>query len=275
MSRRIAVVLTGLVLLMGAGVVTGQPASAAVAIELRGVVSCDAGPVVGIWANSSGGGSSWVTNRQAFPNRSEVNVYHAIITTNLPTIVRLDVGCGGTPAAWGSNNHSPNLSIGGMGYTSLNLWCHNNGACNWAANGSGSAPSPSFNPASGVCWCTWRAADFWKQMTGRYPNWGGDAGYWDDNAAARGWTVSAPNPSPAARPRSLFITQPTARNSAGHVGFVRDVRIYNGATQILISDRNSDGSCLNGTQAVFDRTDAWINVAPDMRFIIPPPVGAI
>jgi surface antigen len=110
-------------------------------------------------------------------------------------------------------------------------------------------------------------------MTGRYPNWGGNAGYWDNNAAATtgtDWTVSS-----VARPRSLFVIQPTSSNPAGHVGYVSDARVSSGVVQIRISDRNWNASCKDGTQPVYDRTNVWINVATTMRFIVPPPAGAI
>jgi surface antigen len=113
--------------------------------------------------------------------------------------------------------------------------------------------------------CTARAADFWKRMTGRYPNWRdstgryGNAGYWDDNAGATGWLIEG---VPMAD--SLAIWQPTSTNKAGHVGYVADTRVSNGILQMKIYDRNFD---FRGT----NRNGVWLNYASGMKFIVVPP----
>jgi hypothetical protein len=106
--------------------------------------------------------------------------------------------------------------------------------------------------------CTYRAAEFWKLMTRRYPNWGGNAGYWDDNARSAGWSVRS-----WPRINSLFVTQPTSSNPYGHVGYVADVRVYKGALQMKVYDRNHD---FRGS----DRNGIWITWTSSMRFIVPP-----
>jgi surface antigen len=96
-------------------------------------------------------------------------------------------------------------------------------------------------------------------MTGSYPSWSGNAGYWDDNAPTKGWAVRGwPEPD------SLMISQPTSRNLAGHVGYVADTRVYNGVTQVKIYDRNFD---FRGT----DRNGLWMGVPSGARFIRVPP----
>lgn len=106
--------------------------------------------------------------------------------------------------------------------------------------------------------CTYRAADFWKLMAKRYPNWAGNAGYWDDNAKAVGWSVRA---WPGIN--SLFVTQPTSANKCGHVGYVADVRVSRGALQLKIYDRNHD---YRGG----DRNGVWGGWSSSMWFIVPP-----
>jgi surface antigen len=96
-------------------------------------------------------------------------------------------------------------------------------------------------------------------MTGRFPNWGGNAGYWDTNAAATGWKVEA---VPFAD--SIVVMQPTATNAAGHVGWVADTRVKSGVLQVKVYDRNSNFKCIN-------RDGVWLNVASSMRFIVVPP----
>ena len=244
-------------------------ANAAGSITVRGTVSCDGGKkVVGVWVNSSSGGSRFAT-WTAFPGRPDVATYSKALSTTLPTKLRIDVGCGGTASQWGSNNKSATITMSSGASRSINAWC-GAGTCRFGNRENNTPAAPSNNPAAGKCWCTWRAADFWKSMTGRYPNWGGDAHKWDDNAAATGWSTSS-----FARPRSLFVSPPTSTVAAGHVGYVSEVRIVSGKVQIRISDRNANASCRNGTQPVYDRTDVWIDVKSGTRFIVPPPAGAI
>jgi surface antigen len=105
-------------------------------------------------------------------------------------------------------------------------------------------------------------------MTGSYPGWGGNAGFWDDSdrAPRLGWGVrSWPEPD------SLMVWQPTA-GGVGHVGYVADVRNSNGAMQVRIYDRNSDNRPYDGK--IYDRgtaTEPWITIPSGARFIRVPP----
>lgn len=266
---RIGMLVVVVLASFGAVTVPTDVASAASSLPVRGVVSCPGGKaVVGIWANSSGGGSSFIADYDRFPGQSHVAVFHGTLSTNLPTTLRLDVGCGGTKEKWGSNNKTPSLAVpAGASSRTINAWCEVDGTCAWAHKENNDPKAPKTNPF-GTCWCTYRAAEIWEQWVGRYPNWGGDAALWDTNAANAGWDVKD-----TPRPRALFVSQGTANNPAGHVGGVDDVRIKDGKVQIKIRDRNSNFACNQGK--VYDRNDYWMNVQSGMKFIIPPPSGAV
>lgn len=123
-------------------------------------------------------------------------------------------------------------------------------------NNTPAAPAASwFKPDQ----CTGRAASFWKEMTGRFPNWGGDAHAWDTNASATGWAVRS-----WPRPDSLAVWQPNMAGSGslGHVGYVADTRVSSGVLQMRIYDRNWGDR---------DRNGDWINFTSGMKFIVPPP----
>jgi surface antigen len=96
------------------------------------------------------------------------------------------------------------------------------------------------------------------------PGWGGDAGFWDDNAPVLGWEHRGwPEPD------SLMVWQPTG-GGVGHVGYVADVRSSNGAMQVKIYDRNADNLPYDGK--IYDRprpapADPWISIPPGTRFI--------
>jgi surface antigen len=99
-------------------------------------------------------------------------------------------------------------------------------------------------------------------MVGRYPNWGGDAFVWDDNAAATGWAVRS-----WPRPDSIAVWQQASHGgvgSLGHVGYVNDTRVSRGVLQMSISDRNWDN-------AGGDRTKVWVPFTKGMKFIVAPP----
>lgn len=245
------------------------PASAATSVTVHGTVRCTNGAkVVGVWINSSAGGSTWA-NWTPYPGTASVAIIRKTISTNFPTQLRLDVGCGGTPASWASNNKTTLLRMSSGSSNPMNAFCNGAGTCTWGKKENNTPAAGSTNQFASRqnCWCTYLAAERWKTMTGRYPNWNGNANRWDDNAAATGWTVSN-----YASPRSLFVDN---AGTLGHVGYVRDVRISSGKVQILIDDRNSNGSCRDEGRPPYDRIKEWINVTSTMKFIVPPPVGAI
>ena len=238
----------------------GAPAPAPVSFTVRGSVSCPGGlPVSGVYVHSSGGGSdfaSWT----AYPGASTMARYSRTFTTTLPSTIYFSVGCGSgsTSGSWKTSNNSGQATVSSGTVLYDNFTCNGSGTCVEFPMEDNTPAAPLNNPGSDPSQCTWRASDFWRLMTGRYPNWGGNAGYWDDNAQATGWSVvSWP------RVNSLFVSQPTGSNKAGHVGYVADVRVSSGQLQMKIYDRNYD---LRGT----DRDGVWIAWTNSMRFIVPP-----
>ena len=90
--------------------VSVSPASAqARGLPVSGHVTCAGGQhVEGVFVSSSGGGSGyagwWGTSRSTA-------YYHDLLETTLPTAISLHVGCGGTLAAWGSNDWTPAVAM--------------------------------------------------------------------------------------------------------------------------------------------------------------------
>jgi len=206
------------------------PASAAT-ISVSGTVSCDGGnAVVGVWIQSSGGGSGFAAWTR-LPNRVNVASYSKTLSTALPTNISLHVGCGGTSSSWWGDNWTPNKAIGGS--ATLNARCSEGPGtavrCAWPATGA----SRSYNGFAGG-YCTWGAAEKWKQNTGAYPGWNGDAMYWDTNARSAGWTVvSTP------RARAVVVMEPGATTSSvGHVAWVNSYRISGSTIYLNITDMN-------------------------------------
>jgi hypothetical protein len=227
--------------------------------RVYGTVACpSAMPVVGVWMRSTGGGSQFLS-WTPYPGASSIARIYKAFTTNLPTSIYLNVGCGGKPAKWRSSSRTPTVSVSSGSVLYLNTECNGLGSCAYFPKENNTPPAPSYNPAADSTQCTWRAAEFWKKMTGRYPNWRGNAGYWDDNAATTGWAKRS-----WPRPDSLAVWQPTASNPAGHVGYVADTRVSNGVLQMKIYDRNYD---FRGT----DRNGVWLNFVRGMKFIVVPP----
>jgi hypothetical protein len=260
---------------VGFGVLAADPpsAGAAVSYTIRGTISCNNGQAIsGIYMNKTGSGDGFITNRQMYPGRTNVAIFHHTFSATLPINVQLSVGCGSgsTPGSWLESNNGPPVAIASGTARNINLWCGGN-SCNGGNVEDNNPAAPSSN-RFGNCWCTHLAADKWKEMTGRFPNWSdsfgsyGNAESWDTraaNTAGTDWTVSS-----VARPRSLVVFQPTPTNPAGHVGQVIDVRVRNGVVEMLVTERNWDDSCSNGTQTPHDRTD-WRTVSTSNRFIVP------
>jgi hypothetical protein len=94
----------------GAGL--SSSAFAATTITIDGAASCAHHGLVGVWVQSSGGGSkfaAWI----ATPGTSGDGVFYATISTTLPTTVQLHVGCGGSTANWWSDNWTAGKSESG------------------------------------------------------------------------------------------------------------------------------------------------------------------
>ena len=102
------------------------PAAQASGITIRGTVSCASSkPVVGVWVQSSRGGSkfaSWTKTGTATAS------YSTSVSTGLPTNVSLHVGCGGNRQRWGSSNFSP-VIVDVTGSTTFSVTNCVNGQC--------------------------------------------------------------------------------------------------------------------------------------------------
>jgi surface antigen len=171
--------------------------------------------VVGVWVQSSGGGSKWASFSRVAGAPHKAN-YSATLSTAVPTNVQLHVGCGyksGSTVDWWSNNRTNNTRIGGS--VTRNAVCAEAAGtgtrCDWIPAGTNPYPSGQ---------CTWGMADKWGKQTGAYPNWAlADAKYWGGNAKVKGWTVSS-----VPRVRSIVVIQPGAwplsSASEGHVAWV-------------------------------------------------------
>lgn len=249
--------------LLAAGLGAAVPVGATTAYTIRGTVACPTSQrVVGLWIQSSAGGSRFASGWRRFPSHPHVANYSQVITTTLPTTVALHVGCGGDAANWGSNNKSPGLSIASGSSRAVNTFCGGDGKCSWARN-VGSPTPPSTNPLYPKYQyeCTWYAAERWKSATGKYPNWYlGHAHTWNDAAGDLGWRIGK-----VPRPRSIAVWEPQHSGTAhGHVGWVDQVRINSDASvDMLISDRGWDPYDI--------RRDVWVRFKSGMTFVIPPP----
>lgn len=199
-------------------------------IGLNGVVYCHSGAVVGVWTQSSGGGSKWA-NWHAFSGASNVSTYSVTVTTKLPTSIQLHVGCGGTPSRWGSSNNTPNITVGGS--RTINAFCSGSGSCSFPATGRTTTGN-----LGGRGQCTELAYNQWHAATGFWPYWTGDAGQWSTTASRYGYTVTT---VPMAR--SIIVFPPTSTNRYGHVGWVSSLsQSSSGAVTLNILEENYDGS---------------------------------
>lgn len=110
------------------------PAAAATtkSIQIAGVVQCNNGSrsVVGVWVNSTAGGSGFATRAVVGKYGTSVstqNVYRKTVQVpadgKTPTSIRVDVGCGGTTSTWESNNSSSTYKV--LSSTLLDVTCAN------------------------------------------------------------------------------------------------------------------------------------------------------
>jgi surface antigen len=241
--------------------------ASAATYTVKGTVVCPSGQAVtGIWVRSSAGGADFATNWKdtVYPGRPHVARYSRTLSTNLPSKIGLNVGCGGSTTTWKYKPKTPDKTVSSGSVLYLNTTCTTS-ACSFYPNRT-STPTYSFFDSSykdprgdGKGWCTYRAAAFWKEMTGQNPNWRGDAGDWDDYAEAKKWAIGT-----VPRPDSIVVWQPGTASTWGHVAYVADVRKYNGALQMKVYDRNWDGK--GG-----DRNGTWVTARSDNRFILAPP----
>lgn len=217
-------------------VASSLPANAAAAITISGTVRCPAGAkVVGVWVQSSGGGSRFAT-RWGFPGYATVNGYSASVN---PGTVELHVGCGGSEASWGSDQWTPRTAASAS--RNLNATCSGPAgtfrrvACAFPARPALSAPTRNMFAAGN---CTWYAAEKWRAATGKFPSWSGNAKYWNNNAAPQGWTVTG-----APAPRSVVVFEPGVQgaSSAGHVAWVSSISYRSDGWYLNVSEMNFKG----------------------------------
>ncbi len=78
--------------------------------------------LVGVWIDAKSGGSGWAT-------RTAVNNYTANYRYSLPNggNYAVNVGCGGTPQNWATNNKS-----NAHGGTTNNFTCYDTPSAGWA-----------------------------------------------------------------------------------------------------------------------------------------------
>ncbi len=228
------------ILLMTAGVVgVATPAWATtVNLAVTGSVQCTQGkPVVGIWVNSSAGGSGWagwLKGHDATVRYFRYPSAHGTISTAAGTNISVHVGCGMTGTKWASDNWTANYVAASSGHLVLNAYsCQPpkwvggqtvRGSCSLPPKGTpGSATINPFGTvksgAKGYCTCG--ASYLWFRNTGRYPAWVGNAIDWKANAQAKGWKVFS---YPA---EHALIVWPRTSNFAGrnHVGYVTSINV--------------------------------------------------
>lgn len=225
-TKRVGTALLLCIGLLLAGTLTASAATASV----KGVVYCKGGhSVVGVWVESTGGGSTWA-EWTPFAGRPYAAYYSATLDTALPTQIRLHVGCGGSYSTWWSNNRTPYWSIS-MSRT-LNTICAEAAEvgtrCSWPAKGETRSTNPG---AAG--YCTWGAAEKWKTATSSYPNLSGNASKWGSSATNADWTVT---PIPMAR--SIVVFPASSSNSFGHVAWVTGLDLKSDGVYINIIEMN-------------------------------------
>ena len=197
-------------------------------LTVTGAVQCAAGRnVVGVWVASTGAGSGWASWKDD-PGRDDVAYYSRTITSAVAVGVALHVGCGGTARKWLADDRMPGrLSVSpGRQFVINALACGTDlptlvpgrtliGSCSLPPAGKGgSLTSDPGDPGN----CTCGAAFFWKENTGSYPAWGGNANVWADastGAPASGWDV-VDFPVPHA-----LVVWPSGR--FGHVAWVTGI----------------------------------------------------
>jgi hypothetical protein len=252
------IALGGIVVLF-LGLTPSVAGAATGTVYVRGTVTCPpSDPFVGAWVASSGGKSDFA-HKAVYPGTGGqiAKVSLTLASVALPTTVSLNVGCGGSSATWRHVfNGLGKVKASASGTVFINVGC-TTASCSVAPRGT--AGSTTVNPGADSKQCTYRASAFWKQMTGSFPSWNGDAGAWDNNAPTKRWQVRA-----WAEPDSLMVWQPWTGNKYGHVGYVADTRVSSGVTQVKIYDRNWDG--VGG-----DRGGVWIGIPSKASFIRVPP----
>jgi surface antigen len=242
----------------GLGLTLSASAVNTVNVAITGSVQCEHGLAVeGVWVASSGGGSGWagrLTGHDATVNYFRYPSAHGTFSTAAGSQITLDVGCGGKPSAWASNNATaPSVAASGSGNLVVNAYnCVASsalvsgktvkGTCQLPSRGTpGSATvNPASTAVSGSLDCTCGAAYMWKQNGGpdsTYPGWGGNAAQWANNAQnlSKRWTVVS-YPAPHA-----LLVDTTTDPPYGHVGWVTGINVLTGLVTYI--DMNGPDTC--------------------------------
>jgi surface antigen len=239
----------------GLVVLNQASASAASSVTVSGVVHCNSGAVVGVWVQSSGGGSKFASWKRLATSASD-STYSATISTNLPSNIQLHVGCGGSTSKWGSSNYSPNRAVSGS--RTINAFCSGSGSCSFAANGRTTTRNFGY-PLQ----CTQGAYNNWHAYTGYWPYWSGNAAQWSTTAAQNGYTVTT---VPMAK--SIVVFPATKSNSAGHVAWVNSLsQSSTGVITLNVNEENYDGTASRPTGHIRNWSYA---ASSSYRYIVAP-----
>lgn len=244
-------------------------ASAATSMLIRGTVACSGGqPAVGVWIESSAGGSEWANDQSwqyssSPPNRSYRYFEETVTSPSSRSTISLHVGCGGEPSKWSKDLWSTGILVGSKG-RDINLVCdyakpqRKAGACTAPPKGTPATTKPySREPGEGrypgdtTGHCTGGAVYQWYKATGYWPyiNRGvpelnvGHAKYMDDHARQNKFRVT---PVPHVRSLVVFNTQGTF----GHVGWVTKVYRKSGKIVFDYVDRNGSPEWVNKSLAI-------------------------
>lgn len=260
-----AVALTG-----GAGIGAPLPARAAstVSLAVTGSVQCEHGQdVVGIWVASSGGGGGWAGLLQGHDKTVDYFRYpaaHGTFTTAVNSNITLDVGCGGNPQTWASNNKTDSpvtaTSNGNLVVNAYNCVASSPlqsgktvpGTCDLPPLGTpgSKTENPANTTISGSEDCTCGASYMWLENGTQaapnpsdptYPGWGGNASQWARNAGgmSRPWKVLT---YPAAHALLVNTTAVDSDGQAdGHVGWVTGINVLTGTVTYI--DMNGLDTC--------------------------------
>lgn len=224
------------------------PALAA-SVTVSGSVYCTSGAkVVGIFVQSSGGGSRFAERAPRGPT-SALAVYRATVGAGK---VELHVGCGGTPERWGSDQYTKPANVSRN--RTLNTLCTGrSGAftrrdgvrwCQWPKTARQvSGPNPVGERYRTQC--TWLALEKWRAAVGAYPLWRPRSGpnnaeNWNENAKANGWTVVG-----APAPRSIVVFERGGLNRLpvpGHVAWVNSVTLKSDGWYVNVTHQNYRGT---------------------------------
>lgn len=269
MRRKVLAILFAII--AGTVVLAPSASAAPTVLPVSGVVKCvDGQQVVGVYVESSNGGRNFAGFTR-FPTDQSAAIYSISLPSNSgKTDISLNVGCGlkpGTTNQWATSNRTPTKTVHlratepiwmnadcRVGGTTRCDWPNQPGL--WANAQAGANPAPGSPPGTSGHWCTWGAANRWREMTDVWPTWGGDAVVWGPNASAQGYTVWTDLPRLGA-----IVTVPSS-DSAGHVGQVRGIRFS--GDQIIMSWWDVNGRVPGGE---WSGDKVW---GPGMQVIVPP-----